>query len=422
MNDRPGNIAQRINSIKPAFQKVIPKPVRRFGKELYLNSITRKLVHREILPYEPTAYPWGVNLIGPVNSPTGLGQSFRLLANMIEQTKIPYRVYDYDPDGKPEGQQAFQPQEFGESLYYSVNIWHVNPSYFAQTFALLGQKCFDRRYNIAYWLWELEEFPEEWIPCIYLLNEIWTPSGFISRGIRKITEKPVRTVPYYVTEPVCEKDCDRKFFGLPENRFLFLMMYDARSIRERKNPEGAIQAFQHAFHEDDLNVGLVIKVNYADQKERAWLKDQIGAYQNIDIYDRNLEKKQVNSLIACVDAFVSLHRAEGFGLVIAEAMLKHVPVIATDWSANTEFMDSESSCMVGCKLTKLEKNIFPYKKGNRWAEPDLEEAAGYMRRLASDKAYYNDKAQRGYLRVQEKLGKEAAAMTMKRYLEENAKQ
>ena len=277
----------------------------------------------------------------------------------------------------------------------------------------MGRVSFDGRYNIAFWLWELEEFPNEWVPYINLLDEIWTPSEFISTALRKKTEKPVYTIPYCVTAEADTETYGRTYFQLPEDRFLFLMMYDAQSIQERKNPMGVIQAFQKAFSPERTDVGLVIKVNSADSGTLKKIRQAAGAYDNIYLILDNLEKIQVNSLIACVDVFVSLHRAEGFGLVLAEAMLNHVPVIATNWSANTEFMDEESACMVDYKLVTLERDIYPYRRGNRWAEPNLREAASYMARLAEDRSYYEDKSERAYRSIKQELSMDTVCGKMK---------
>lgn len=399
-----GSIMGHMNQIKPVLKKIIPASVLRYAKRRVLDKITLQIETVEIEPYCRNAYPYGVNLIGPVSSATGLGQSFRLLERVISQCSVPYLIYNYAQDTRNMIDIMEYEDKINDRLKYSINLWHVNPSQFAEAYACMGREAFDKRYNIGYWLWELEEFPDEWVPYIRLLDEIWTPSEFISESIRKKTDKPVYTVPYYVTAKTDTPHFNRQYFEIPEDQFLFLMMYDVQSISERKNPEGIIQAFRKAFPPEQKSVGLVIKVNSADSRELAFIKNKLSEYENIYLINRNMEKIEVNSLIACCDAFVSLHRAEGFGLVLAEAMLNRVPVIATNWSANTEFMNPSSACMVGYTLVMLDKDFPPYQKGNRWAEPDIAEAAGYMRRLASDREYYNEMAEQGYQHVCEILG------------------
>ena len=403
---------------KRLLKRLLPAPALHAAKRAMLDRITDQMLQAEIAPYDPGRFPFGLNLIGPIDSTTGLGQSLRLLEHVISCTQIPYLICNYRQNTSNRVQIAEYAGKIKEELQYSINLWHVNPSEFAEAYAVMGKRKFDGRYNIAYWLWELEDFPDEWVPYIHVLDEIWTPSEFISEGIRRKTDKPVYTVPYCVTAATDTGRYGRAYFGLPEDAFLFLTMYDSQSIRERKNPDGVIRAFQSAFSADEKGAGLVIKVNSAGKEELDWLKAQIGSYSNIYVLNQNLEKVQVNSLIAGVDVLVSLHRAEGFGLVLAESMLNHVPVIATNWSANTEFMDSQAACMVNYQLKTLEHDILPYRKGNRWADPDLEEAARYMKRLASDPAYYEAIAQKAYAHAVEKLGMDGVKPLVERRLRE----
>lgn len=389
---------------KPVLKKVVPKPILQWSKRRITARITKQIGQTEVTPYRRDAFPNGVNLIGPVKSATGLGQSCRLVERVLRETGVNYLLYNLSLDKEKRIDDLQYKDKLKQQLEYSVNLWHINLSEFAQTFAIMGKEAFDDHYNIAFWLWELEDFPDEWTPFINLLDEIWTPSEFVSDSIRKKTNKPVYTIPYYVTAKADTGKFNRAFFKLPQDRFLFLMMYDARSVRERKNPEGAIRAFQEAFSPEQEDVGLVIKANFADAGEMRLLQKQIDGYSNIYLINKNMEKLQVNSLIACSDVFVSLHRAEGFGLVLAEAMLNHVPVIATNWSANTEFMDSSVACMVGYHLEKIEKDIPPYKCGNYWAEPDIEEASFYMKRLREDREYYEQIKENACSYIRTKLG------------------
>lgn len=394
----------KINKLKPILKKMFPASILQFGKQQLVKYWTKQIGNADIAPYDAEAFPYGLNLIGPIDGATGLGQSCRLVEHVINQIECPYMIYNYEQNTKNRVSRESYQEKIGTFLQYSVNLWHVNPSEFAEAYASLGKAAFDRRYNIAFWLWELEEFPEEWVPYIHLLDEIWTPSEFVSESIRKRTSKPVYTVPYCVSAESDVLRYGRDYFSLPADKFLFLMMYDSQSIKERKNPEGAIRAFQSAFGPENQRVGLVVKVNSADERELNWLRGLSGNYRNIYLIHQNMEKVEVNSLVSCVDVFVSLHRAEGFGLVMAEAMLNHVPVIATSWSANTEFMNSQVACMVDYYLKTLERDLPPYKKRNRWAEPDVEDAAEYMRRLYEEKDYYDRMAEAAYTHVTEWLG------------------
>ena len=262
------------------------------------------------------------------------------------------------------------------------------------TYFQLGKEKWDKHYNIAFWLWEMQEFPREWVPMISQLDEIWTPAEFVSNAVRKVTNKPVYTIPYSVEAPY-DKNCDRAFFHLPEDKFLFLMLFDSNSITERKNPMGVIQAFRKAFPDEDDSVGLIVKIGNARNYEIEEIKSALNGY-NIYFVEGMLDKKVVNSLIRCADVYVSLHRAEGFGLVLAEAMLLKTATIATNYSANTEFQDNSSACLVDYTLVPVGKDIYPYKKEYMWAEPDINQASNYMRKLYTDSTFRNEIVNNAY--------------------------
>lgn len=249
------------------------------------------------------------------------------------------------------------------------------------------------------------------------MNEIWTPSEFISNAIRKKSNIPVYTIPYAI-DAQTEEGCGRKEFQLPEDKFLFLMMYDNNSISERKNPMGVITAFKKAFSKDETNVGLVIKVNSPDKQELARLQSLLDGYENIYFVTETMEKRRVNSLIQCVDVVVSLHRAEGFGLVLAEAMYLGVPTIATNWSSNTEFMNPDVACMVDYQLIELEKDMGPFKKGQCWADADLDQAANYMRCLSQDRDYYEKMVVHAKTHIRKELSMEQAVAKIENRMQE----
>lgn len=404
-------------TLKPVLIKLLPLSLLRKMKRSMIANSYGKLEKLNILPYENGRYEHGVNLIGNICAESGLGQSCRLVASALDKTGFPLSIYKYEQLGaEGQGDHSWK-NRLSKELPYDVNLIHINPHELGLAFIQQDASVWNYRYNIGYWLWELEEFPDEWIPCFQCLDEIWAPSEFICNSIRKKTTLPVRCMPYYVDVHI-GTIYERKHFGIPEDKFLYLMMYDQSSCMERKNPIGVLNAFKMAFEKENENVGLVIKINNPTPESRKQIRSVLDGYTNVYLIEETLSRDEVNSLTKCVDVVVSLHRAEGFGLVLAEAMLLGTPTVATNWSSNTEFMNENVACMVDYELITIEKDMPPFKAGNRWADANLDQAAGYMKKLYEDKEYYEMIRKNAKEYAEEKLGMDQAAGRMRERLKE----
>jgi len=390
--------------VKPVLVKILPIHFLRQVKKNIINYAMAKL-SVNFLPFSRAANPDGINLIGYIRGEIGLGQSCRLVAGSLQSANIDFTVFNYEQISAMRFNDHSWEHKITNTTPYNINLFHINPYEMPLAFFRIGRNIWDKRYNIAFWLWELEQFPPEWENAFGLVDEIWAPSEFTAESIQKATGKPVHVVPYALTTPDC-RGYNRTHFYLPENRFLFLCMYDCNSTMERKNPMGAIEAYKRAFSENDTGIGLVIKVNNSQQRDIQVITESLAGYPYIYIITDVLDRQEVNALIACVDVYISLHRAEGFGLVPAEAMLLGTPVIATNWSSNVEFMDSGVACMVEYTFTTIERDCGPYKTGNRWAEPDINQAAKFMRRLCEDKAFRVNMANKAKVHIQNKFSPE----------------
>lgn len=406
-------IIQITDKLKPVLVKIVPIEYLSKAKRAYMNLNSKNLRKCTLRNFAREKYEDGINLIGNIRGDSGLGQSCRLLADELEHSKLDFCIYEQHISEKFSMTNHDYDYKISEELRYNVNLIHISPNEFTISFLQLGKSVWDYRYNIAFWLWELEEFPEQWIDCISIIDEIWTPSEFVSESIRKVTDKPVYTIPYHVTAPADSK-YDRQYFGLPDSKFLFLMTYDSGSMMERKNPIGTLEAFKKAFDKNNTEVGLVIKVSGDSGNEVKLIKKYLDGYENVYFITETLSKIEINSLISSVDVYVSLHRAEGFGLVLAEAMEIGTPTIATNWSANTEFMNTEVACMVDYTLVQLKKDIGPFQEGNRWAEPDINQASSYMQKLFEDAEYYNKIATNARKYIEKKLSMEKIADMIKK--------
>ena len=407
------NAAARLakNALKavttPRMRDGIKKTMLQCYSVLFFSG-TRAIVNR---------LPFGVNLIGHIRGDFGLGQSCRLVAGALYAREIPCSIVNIFLNGPASETNTDWLDQERTACPYRVNLVHLNPGELSNALWFINPSVLRGRYNIAYWLWELPEFPNTWDYTFRLFNEIWTPAEFVSEAIRKRTDKPVYTMPYGLTVPETERRFDRAHFGLPMDRFLYLISYDGNSVSDRKNPEGAIRAFQHAFPKGSGNVGLVIKATHEKDGRLERMLAQLEGH-HVTVLTKSYSKVEFNSLLACADVYVSLHRAEGFGLVMAEAMLLGTPVIATNWSANTEFMNKDTACMVDAEAVALEKDCPPYRKGYHWAEPDEEQAALWMRRLYRDSAFRERLSRQAKAHLSDEFSPQRAGERMKKRLDE----
>jgi glycosyltransferase involved in cell wall biosynthesis len=260
---------------------------------------------------------------------------------------------------------------------------------------------------IGYWAWELPIVPPDWRAGLPFVHEVWVPSHFTAAAMETIAPGHVRVVPppLGALAPL-RSVLDRSAFGLPETSVIVLMSFNLASSFERKNPLAAIAWFRAAFG-DRKDRLLVLKVGNPDHfpQDFAVLCAAATAASNIRIDTRRLPAEDHAALIAACDIVVSPHRAEGLGLVPAEAMLLGKPVIATGWSGNLDFMDPVSAALVGYRLVPARDARGVYDvTGAVWAEPDIQEGVAQLRRLADDAAERIALGARGKRAVMTRLG------------------
>ncbi|WP_239627814.1 glycosyltransferase family 4 protein [Paenibacillus sp. H1-7] len=346
-------------------------------------SVIKKAARRVVkLRRRKSAYPRGVNLIGFIRAETGIGESVRLAARSLINTDIPFGTINYpEQHDFREDDTTWAHMEM-KSAVYKVNLFHINGDRIKPAAAYFGPRITRDRYNIGYWHWELPDYPQSHCAGFDVVQEVWVPSNFVLNSISTKSKVPVVRIPHGIQVPV-PLGLNRDSFGLPNDRYLFCAMADSQSYQKRKNPLGAIEAFKRAFAGEDPRVGLVIKLNNAQSnpEETAALQQAAAGHANIYIIDQTLTREEVNALISSIDCFVSLHRAEGFGLPLAEAMYLGKPVVGTNWSGNTDFMHPGNSCAVNYELVDVGEYWGPYDAHQKWAEPDIDHASEFMRKL-----------------------------------------
>ncbi|GGC63407.1 glycosyltransferase family 4 protein [Undibacterium terreum] len=333
---------------------------------------------------DPTQAVQGVNVIGYARSEHGVGQSLRQFTGALDATAIPNVVIDFNNNNNSRVQDRSLEHRIVTDAVHGINVFHINADQMPEAEMHLPSHLFSR-YNIGFWHWELPDMLEEHLAGFNTLNEVWVPTGFVQEAIAKRSPIPVVRMPHAIHFTV-SPDASRARFSLPEDKFLFLMMYDFSSYQERKNPQAALDAFDQAFSKDNGKVALVIKTQNAQfhNADVAALRDRLGGRKDVIWINETLSRQEVYDLQSVCDALVSLHRSEGYGLGPAEAMFLGKPVIATNWSGNTEFMRPQNSLPVNYTLVKIQKDLGVYKAGQTWAEADVGHAASLMRQIVED--------------------------------------
>ncbi len=322
-----------------------------------------------------TAREFGVNLIGYFDAATGVGQSVREAQGALRAAGVQASLRPADDPGPGASASTESP--------YFANLFYVNADQTHAVRQTLGQRFYANRHNIGYWTWELDEFPDQWIGAFSPYREVWTPSAFCRNAVARKAPVPVLTIPYAVN-PVVPTGMDRQYFGLAPDRFLFLAAFDVVSVTARKNPLAAIRAFELAFGAES-GCQLVLKVNNGGVRP-GHIEELRNACTSaaVRIVDSTLKREEMYGLIQCADCLVSLHRSEGFGLLIAEAMHVGKPVIVTNYSGNTDFTHADNSMLVDYKLIPVGPGCAPYDPASVWADPDLEQAAAYMKSIVAN--------------------------------------
>ncbi len=328
----------------------------------------------------------GLNIAGFLTADLGIGESARCMVRAADAAQLPVALVPLKLHCKnPLGDQSYAAR-LQEKNPYRVNVVHLDPPASRDLDHHHGAAFRAGKYNIAYWAWELPEFPDSWVPACAYFDEIWCPSDFVRESIAMKAPLPVITMPHAIQFPVPDGD-GRTRFGLPKAKFLFLVLYDLNSYSERKNPGAAIEAFNRS-ELAGTSAALVIKVHNVRGNEAALaqLQAAVAGLPDTVIITETLSRSEVYQLQSACDCYVSLHRSEGFGLAVAESMYLGKPVIVTDWSATAEYVTTANGFPVHYQLAALAHSHGPYGKGQLWAEADVDHAADGMRRLQRDSA------------------------------------
>ena len=318
----------------------------------------------------------GVNLLGYFESEKGVGEGVRSNLRITQATGLPYVLNNWVDSGSSNIESISEPIDSDNP--YLINLMTLN----ADGLHAFGRNHADYlrgHYNIGYWAWELSDFPHEWDTAFGYADEVWTPSNFSCASVASCSPVPVKVVPHALVSTDFDVEPNRTAFGLDPDVFLFLFIFDFHSFLERKNPLALISAYKKAFG-NRKDVQLLIKSSHSAQHSDELALMQAAANgANVKIFDSVLTREAKQQLMMTADCYVSLHRSEGFGLTMAEAMMCGKPVIATAYSGNIDFMSDSDSFLVPYRMVAIDRTHGPYKAGYQWADPDIDHAIDFMR-------------------------------------------
>lgn len=315
----------------------------------------------------------GINVFGYVFAESGTGEHTRLLVDAIRCAGIPTAVVPYTRTGLRQNHR-FDGHTTSDPIY-DVNIIGVNADQLPTFVRDMGQDILRGRYTIGLWAWEVDEFPARFAASEVYVDEIWSNSYHSGFAIASAVRKPVHPFPLPIKAPNPGTARGLSNLGLPE-AFFFLFCFDFLSVFERKNPVAVAEAFRRAFP-PGTGPHLVIKSVNAEHAKPEFdrLRRVVAGHPEIHVIDGYVDSETQRALMERCDGYISLHRAEGFGLTIAEALAHGKPVIATGYSGNLDFMSDKNAFLVRWKPVGVPNGCDPYPSTATWAEPDIEHAA-----------------------------------------------
>lgn len=363
-------------------------------------------------PHAVLAKPFGFNVFGPFAATSGLGTAARNLLRALQTTGVPIELHPFDVTrGKP----RILPRERDRKPSYRINLILANADQMARLTSLYPPGTFDDAYNIAVWAWELLAFRQDWYTAFAPVDEIWTNSDFEMESIGAVSPVPLTKIRLPVEVTRRDPERGRDVFGLPRDRFIFMVAFDVGSTSARKNPRMVVEAFREAFPADE-NVFLVIKF-HSTAVEPAITRQIAQALRGMDnvlVISDLLTESDMDLLRAACDCFVSAHRSEGFGLNIAEFMALGKPVIATAYSGNLEFFDESVGYPIAHNLTEVAAQAGPYMPYSVWADPDKDSLVTQFRAVYENQEAAWARGKRGAQRIRDEFSASRIGQEMRR--------
>lgn len=337
-------------------------------------------------------------LIGYAEGALGLGEAFRGDLVAAEQAGLPFAIGSYAEGLEGRRLPPFLPERYDRGgTAYRLAMVEMSAQAAGAALASWPEPVWRDARRVVRAYWELPRAPQEWAAGLAMFDEMWAPNRFVAEAFAGIFAGQIGIVPPTLSLPEPSRR-DRASFGLPPDRLAVIFTFDYFSYPARKNPLATIEAFQLAFPPGDDRAVLVVKsVGPAHHHPEIYLPLRAAAQRDprIRIIDGWISRQDALALLKACDVYLSLHRSEGLGLGMAEAMAFGRVVVATGWSANAEFVTQDTGFPVGWTLRDVRPGEYPFHEGQVWAEPDIADAASALRRVADDPALARARADRG---------------------------
>ena len=329
---------------------------------------------------ETERYEKKINWHSLLNFPTGYALSSREFVLELDRQNVWVNYkYLYGPGtvfGVPEPQQVTGPYLLGSIQRRKIEPSGVQVSY-GQADAF---KTKYGEYKIGFTMLEVDGLPASWVQSANMMDEVWTPSTFNRETFKRSgVTKPIHVIPLGVNPAYFNPAIKGYRIDGP---FTFLTMFE---WGERKAPEILLKAFNDEFGSSE-DVVLICKAYNQDpavhipaQVRNYYLKDSGGRI--VFSINEVVPSYQLGSIYRSVDCFVLASRGEGWGLPILEAMACGLPVIATNWSAQSDFISNDTAYLLDVERLRPAEAKCPYYEGFNWAEPSYEHLRSLMRHV-----------------------------------------
>lgn len=333
------------------------------------------------------------SVVGMIRASSGLGKASRLTLELLRKNGYKDTTcFDVSYFFTNKFIDASLPNQVSEGEG-GVLIAHNNPMHLPIILFIMGFAKIKRKKIVMYAIYELEEIPRSWILPCELADEIWVPSHFGFSAYRKaLPNKKMKMVPHFV-----HFDESKLPIKKPDSKKIkILTIFDINSGFYRKNIFDTIEVFSK--FKNKKNVEFLIKISGVKGNKKYYdiIKEKVRYISNLRIIEDVLSDDEKNSLISSSDVIVSMHRSEGFGLVLAEAMWLKTAILCTGWSGPVTFLPEDCAMYVDYKLVKVVDPQGKYSSNGRWAQPNIDDAVVKLENLINNDILRKEMANKAF--------------------------